>query len=71
MEGPFKGHAPTGEMIELFGMFTLELNENNKIVKVEVFYDRGELLGKLVKEERLETKDGEVASSFPILKNTG
>lgn len=71
MEGPFKGHAPTGEMIELFGIAVLEVNENKKIVKVEFFYDRGELLGKLVKGERLDTNDGEVASSCPILKNTG
>ncbi|PON99671.1 NTF2-like domain containing protein [Trema orientale] len=82
MEGPFKGYAPTGEMIELFGIAVLETGlyvgarrrpycRRAQIVKVEFFYDRGELLGKLVKGERLETNDGEVASSCPILKNTG
>ncbi|KAI4389179.1 hypothetical protein MLD38_001433 [Melastoma candidum] len=49
MEGPFKGHAPTGEMVELFGMAVFQLNDRKKIVKVELFYDRGELLGGLLK----------------------
>ncbi|RVW85047.1 Pathogen-related protein [Vitis vinifera] len=49
VEGPFKGHAPTGEMVEFFGMAVFELDEHMKIVKVEFFYDRGELLGGLLK----------------------
>ncbi|CAI9778039.1 unnamed protein product [Fraxinus pennsylvanica] len=44
MEGAFKGHAPTGEKVEFFGMAIFELDEHSKIVKVEFFYDRGELL---------------------------
>nr|GEW90221.1 hypothetical protein [Tanacetum cinerariifolium] len=49
MEGPFKGHPPTGELVEMFGVSTLELDENFKVVKVEFFYDRGELLASLIK----------------------
>lgn len=30
MEGPFKGHAPTGEMVELFGMSIFEVHHGNK-----------------------------------------
>lgn len=28
MEGPFKGHAPTGEMVEFFGMSVVEVISN-------------------------------------------
>ena len=43
-----------------------------RIKKVELFYDRGELLGKLVKGEKLEPYSGDdKASSCPILKSTG
>lgn len=49
MEGPFKGYPPTGEMVEMFGISTLQLDEQLKIVKVEFFFDRGELLTGLIK----------------------
>lgn len=26
MEGPFKGHAPTGELVEFFGMAIFEVS---------------------------------------------
>ncbi|XP_048332058.2 pathogen-related protein [Ziziphus jujuba] len=73
MEGPFKGHAPTGELIELIGMAIFELDENNKMVKVEFFFDRGELLGGLVKGATtgLDEAAAGAASSCPVLKNTG
>ncbi|KAL3845439.1 hypothetical protein ACJIZ3_002842 [Penstemon smallii] len=64
MEGPFKGHAPTGEMVEFFGMAIFELDEHSKVVKVEFFYDRGELLGGLVKGADYDS------SSCPLFKNT-
>lgn len=103
MEGPFKGHEPTGEIVELFGMsvfevyiapctsffasssssssspsyiFTvlfclIQLDEQEKIVKVEFFLDRGELLGGLTKGASLDGSTEEAASSCPFLKNTG
>ncbi|PIN03993.1 hypothetical protein CDL12_23478 [Handroanthus impetiginosus] len=70
MEGPFKGHSPTGEMVEWYGMAVFELDEDSKIVKVEFFYDRGELLGALVKGDEVTTATG-IPSSCPFLKNTG
>lgn len=70
MEGPFKGHAPTGERVQLFGIGIFEVNEEMKIEKVEIFLDRGELLGGLI-------KGGEAAaaaassSSCPFIAGTG
>ncbi|XP_047341044.1 pathogen-related protein-like [Impatiens glandulifera] len=69
MEGPFKGHAPTGEKVELFGMAVFELDEKERIVKVEFFFDRGELLGRLVTKGGDDNLQGEISSSCPFLKN--
>lgn len=49
MDGSFKGYPPTGELIEVFGIAIFELNEDSKVVKVEFFHDRGELLAGLIK----------------------
>ncbi|KAJ1395779.1 NTF2-like domain superfamily [Sesbania bispinosa] len=70
MEGPFKGHAPTGEKIELYGMAIFTLDENKKIVKVEFFFDPAELLGGLLKGPEFDGTAEDV-SSCPILRNTG
>ncbi|KAL2232277.1 pathogen-related protein-like [Sesamum indicum] len=61
MEGPFQGHAPTGELVEFFGTAIFELDENSKVVKVDFFFDRGELLADLIKGERT----GEASSNAP------
>ncbi|KAM7253181.1 hypothetical protein ACFE04_025799 [Oxalis oulophora] len=53
-EGPFKGHTPTGDLVELYGIAIFELDEEGKIVKIEFFYDRGELLGGLSKGAQIE-----------------
>ncbi|KAJ4951531.1 hypothetical protein NE237_028363 [Protea cynaroides] len=49
MEGPFKGHAPTGEKVELSGISITEVDESLRIVKLEFIYDAGELLAGLLK----------------------
>ncbi|CAK9134740.1 unnamed protein product [Ilex paraguariensis] len=72
MEGPFKGHAPTGERVEFYGIAIFELDEHSRVVKVEFFYDRGELLAGLMKG--ITSSDDskiEISSSCPFLKNTG
>ncbi|XAR62445.1 hypothetical protein NMG60_11017199 [Bertholletia excelsa] len=69
MEGPFKGYAPSGELVEFFGMAIFELNEESKIEKVEFFYDRGELLGGLMKGDHISTN--ETPSTCPFLRGTG
>lgn len=45
MEGPFKGHPPTGERVEFHGMAIFHVDEHTRIEKVEFFFDRGTLLG--------------------------
>ncbi|XP_008237645.1 PREDICTED: pathogen-related protein-like [Prunus mume] len=71
MEGPFKGHAPTGELVEFYGMAIFGVDEHMKIVSVEFFYDPGELLGALVKGAKIENYAGEMTTGCPILRSTG
>lgn len=49
MEGPYKGHAPTGDKVEFYGVAVLKVDEQLRAEDVEVFYDPGELLGGLLK----------------------
>ncbi|KAG6435877.1 hypothetical protein SASPL_100758 [Salvia splendens] len=55
MEGSYKDSPPTGELIEVFGIGLFKLNEESKVVKVEFFHDRGELLAGLIKDKPSET----------------
>ncbi|MFQ6649900.1 hypothetical protein Gotur_022269 [Gossypium turneri] len=71
MEGPFKGHAPTGELLQLYGISIFEVDDEMKILKVEFFFDRGELLGGLMKGEKLASGTDQAALSCPFLRNTG
>ncbi|KAE8100459.1 hypothetical protein FH972_018355 [Carpinus fangiana] len=72
MEGPFKGHAPTGERVELYGMAIFEVDEEKRVVKVEFFYDPGQLLGGLLKgTASLDGSAEEAASNCPVLRKTG
>ncbi|KAL5228717.1 hypothetical protein ABZP36_016982 [Zizania latifolia] len=49
MDGPYKGHAPTGDKVEFFGVAVLKVDEQLRAEDVEVYYDPGELLGDLLK----------------------
>ncbi|CAL1412705.1 unnamed protein product [Linum trigynum] len=49
MEGPFQGYPPTGELVELFGIGIFHVDEKMSVEKVEFFFDRGELLGGLMR----------------------
>ncbi|PRQ24838.1 putative NTF2-like domain-containing protein [Rosa chinensis] len=71
MEGPFKGYAPTGELVQFFGIAIFRVDEQMRIVKVEFFYDPAELLGGLTKGAKIENCGGNGAtkSSCPILRN--
>ncbi|KAJ9146164.1 hypothetical protein P3X46_028468 [Hevea brasiliensis] len=71
MEGPFKGYAPTGELVEFYGMSIFEVDELMKVVKVEFFFNGGELLGGLMKGAALHDSTIDAASSCPFLKGTG
>ncbi|KAJ8771723.1 hypothetical protein K2173_026900 [Erythroxylum novogranatense] len=72
MEGPFKGHPPTGELVELFGIGVFQVNEEMKVMKVEFFMDRGELLGGLMKGSSLDGTNATIgaASGCPVLRGT-
>ncbi|XP_059444448.1 pathogen-related protein-like [Corylus avellana] len=48
-EGPFKGHAPTGEMVQFSGLATLKVDESLRAEEVELYYDPAELFGGLLK----------------------
>ncbi|CAI9115654.1 OLC1v1016628C5 [Oldenlandia corymbosa var. corymbosa] len=64
MEGAFKGHAPTGELVEFFGTGVFEVDEqSNKIVKVQFFYDPKQLLEGLVKGDKIGDELKATASS--------
>lgn len=98
MEGPFKGHAPTGDIVEFYGMaifevalellcsrlccclyflwsnsffFSKQVDEQMKVIKVEFFYDPGELLGGLLKGASLDGSAEELGTGCPVLRNTG
>ncbi|KAH6800094.1 hypothetical protein C2S52_000558 [Perilla frutescens var. hirtella] len=63
MEGSYKEYPATGELIEMFGIAIYELNEESKLVKVEFFHDRGELLAGLIKAKPSDKSTGIAAPS--------
>ncbi|KAK9269683.1 hypothetical protein L1049_001461 [Liquidambar formosana] len=67
-EGPFKGHAPTGEMIELYGMGILKVDESLKAENVEVYYDPAELFGGLLKQPLIS--DSQMEQPKPLDTST-
>ncbi|KAG2322821.1 hypothetical protein Bca52824_016034 [Brassica carinata] len=48
-EGNFKGHAPTGEMVQFLGLGVLKVDESLRVEEIEIYYDPGELFGGLLK----------------------
>ncbi|KAL0910527.1 hypothetical protein M5K25_021518 [Dendrobium thyrsiflorum] len=57
MEGPYKGHGPTGEVVEFIGMAIIKVDENLKAEQVEIFYDPGDLFGGLLKGPKLSSEE--------------
>ncbi|EFH65467.1 predicted protein [Arabidopsis lyrata subsp. lyrata] len=56
-EGTFKGHAPTGEMVQFMGLGVLKVDETLRAEEIEIYYDPGELFGELLKGRPIsETK---------------
>lgn len=45
--GPYKGFAPTGQRIEMFGMTVARVADDLRILEVEHFYDNSKFLGQL------------------------
>lgn len=52
MKGPFKGHEPTEEIAQSFGMCVATVDERLLITKLEVFYDPTEFLAALSKGKK-------------------
>ncbi|OMO92503.1 hypothetical protein COLO4_17534 [Corchorus olitorius] len=48
-EGPYKEHAPTGEMVEFYGIGVMKVDESMRAEEVEVYYDPAELFAGLLK----------------------
>uniref|UniRef100_A0A7N0VGB9 Pathogen-related protein n=1 Tax=Kalanchoe fedtschenkoi TaxID=63787 RepID=A0A7N0VGB9_KALFE len=76
MEGPFTGHAPTGEMVQFYGIGIFEVDDKMKLTKVELFYDPGELLGGLLRGPSLNLEatsnvEEQPSLNCPFLRNTG
>ncbi|XP_010244013.1 PREDICTED: pathogen-related protein-like [Nelumbo nucifera] len=63
MEGPFKGHAPTGEMAQFHGIGIFHVDEMMRVEKVEFFYDPNELLASLVKSPLSNDSEASTNSS--------
>ncbi|KAJ0986332.1 hypothetical protein J5N97_004688 [Dioscorea zingiberensis] len=49
MEGPFKGHAPTGDLVEFSGLAVLKVDSLLRTEEVEIYYDPAELFAGLLK----------------------
>ncbi|KAI5070611.1 hypothetical protein GOP47_0014954 [Adiantum capillus-veneris] len=49
MEGPFKGHAPTNDVVESIGTCIAKVDESLRITDLEVYYDPTQFLGQLMK----------------------
>ncbi|KAA8526751.1 hypothetical protein F0562_009020 [Nyssa sinensis] len=62
-EGPFKGHAPTGELVQFYGMGTLKVDESLRVEDVEIYYDPAELFGSLLKGPPISESPDATATS--------
>ncbi|KAJ7295384.1 hypothetical protein O6H91_21G068800 [Diphasiastrum complanatum] len=71
MEGAFKGHAPTRDVAVSIGTCVAKVDENLKIVELEVYYDPTQFLGHLTKlpksQEYGEYKQGIEGCPFSSL----
>ncbi|XP_024011267.1 pathogen-related protein isoform X1 [Eutrema salsugineum] len=56
-EGNFRGHAPTGDLVQFLGLGVLKVDEFLRAEEIEIYYDPGELFGGLLKGNPIsETK---------------
>lgn len=45
--GEYKGHQPTGELLEMYGVTIARVSEDLRIVELQHYYDNNQLLGPL------------------------
>ncbi|KAM6573919.1 hypothetical protein CsatA_022246 [Cannabis sativa] len=62
-EGPYKQHAPTGEMVQFYGIATLKVDEALKVEEVEVYYDPAELIAGFLKGKPISESGDEDSKS--------
>ncbi|XP_031495609.1 pathogen-related protein [Nymphaea colorata] len=78
MEGPFRGKAPTGEMVQFTGIAVLKVDEKLRAEDVEIYYDPSELFAGLLKGPLVSIDDHQVqvqvrgssSSSCPFSKGS-
>ncbi|WOL01635.1 pathogen-related protein-like [Canna indica] len=68
MDGPFHGHAPTGELVEFFGLGIFHVDDQMRVEKVEFFYERGDFLSSFLKGAPLKNSGGATGSRCPVMK---
>ncbi|KAJ9183002.1 hypothetical protein P3X46_006924 [Hevea brasiliensis] len=65
-EGPYKGHAPTGEKVEFYGLGVLKVDESLRAEEVEVYYEPAELFVGLLKGQSIsESKSQDDTTRIP------
>ncbi|WMV14289.1 hypothetical protein MTR67_007674 [Solanum verrucosum] len=59
-EGPFKGHAPTAEMIQFYGIGIMkQVDKSLRVEELELYYDPAELFGGLLKGPKISESNTE------------
>lgn len=62
-EGPYKGHAPTGDRVEFYGLAILNVDESLRVDDVEIYYDPAKLFGGLLKGQPVNVTDDNSTNS--------
>ncbi|XP_002981834.2 pathogen-related protein [Selaginella moellendorffii] len=57
MKGEFRGHAATGELVEIIGVAVATVNSELKLTSVEVYFDQEQFLKKLCKGKKSSLED--------------
>ncbi|KAL5564886.1 hypothetical protein UlMin_028050 [Ulmus minor] len=65
-QGPYKGLAPTGELVQFYGFATLKVDDSLKVEDAEVYYDPGELFAGLLKGKPISTQDSSSSLACPL-----
>jgi SnoaL-like polyketide cyclase len=63
--GEYKGHAPTGETIEIIGMSIAKVTDDLKVISLEHYFDNNLFLEKLTSGGK-QTKSGNQKSACPF-----
>ncbi|WJX88410.1 hypothetical protein P8452_70504 [Trifolium repens] len=67
-EGPYKGHAPTGNIVEFYGFGTLKVDNLMKAEEVEIYYDPAEMMGGLLAGKKTSEDNTKTSQGCPFSK---